>query len=396
MRRPRWPYTRPGAAALAAVVGALVLVTIVGVVDLWPSGGGGATTAAQLDTLGAEVVAVDSTGCRSQGLPGQAAPQCLRVTARLDEGPDEGRTASFDVIDVDVDVGDGIRVTRAELPEGSAIEGVEIDRYAFADFSRGAPLLWLIVAFALVVLVAARWKGLRALVGLGLSLAVVVGFVVPAILDGRPPVAVAFIGALAVMLGTIPLAHGLGPRSLAAILGTSAALVITLAIASAMTSAASLTGFASEDATILRASGVDVSLRGLLIAGLVIAALGVLDDLTVSQASTVMALRAANPTLGGRELYRRAMVVGQDHVVSTVNTLVLAYAGAALPTLLVFHLGEAAFLDAATSETVAAEIVATLVGSIGLIAATPITTAIAAYLATQLPAHELEGRAHVH
>jgi uncharacterized membrane protein len=179
--------------------------------------------------------------------------------------------------------------------------------------------------------------------------------------------------------------------------GTAAALVLTLTLAAAMTSATHLTGFASEDATLVRASGADVSLRGVLIAGVVIAALGVLDDLTVSQASTVMALRTANPGLGARELFTRGMAVGHDHVVATVNTLVLAYAGAALPTLLVFGIADTAFLDAATSETVAAEVVATLVGSIGLIVAAPVTTAIAAYLATQVAPADLSAEgAHDH
>lgn len=397
MRPPRWPYTRPGAVLLVGVVGALLLLTVVGLVDLWPRGGHRAQAPTQLDTLGAKVVAVDAEGCRSTGIPGQEGPECRRVTVRLREGPDAGRTASFDVIDVRVDVGDGLRVTRSEVPAGAEIGGVEVDRYALADFERGAPLLWLAIAFAVVVLAAARWKGLRALVGLGISLAVVVGFVVPAILDGSPPVAVALIGALAAMLGTIPVAHGIGPRSLAAVVGTAGALVLTLALAALMTRLTHLTGFASEDATLLRAADADLSLRDLLIAGIVIAALGVLDDLTVSQASTVMALRAANPGLGGRELFRRGMEVGHDHVVATVNTLVLAYAGAALPTLLVFGLGDVSFTDAVTSEAVAAEVVATLVGSIGLIAAAPLTTAIAAYLATQIAPEGLDtahGHAH--
>jgi uncharacterized membrane protein len=380
-----------------AIACALAVVAVVGLVDLWPRGSGPEPPGQRLDTLAAEVVAVDAEGCRSQGLPGQEAPTCLRVEARIDEGPEAGRVAAFDLIDVDVGVGDGIRVSRSDLPPGTEIGGVEVDRYAFADFERGAPLLWLAVAFAALVLVTARWKGLRALVGLAISLTVVVAFVVPAILDGRPPVPVAFVAALAIMLATIPLAHGVGPRSLAAIVGTAAALVLTLTLAAAMTSATHLTGFASEDATLVRASGADVSLRGVLIAGVVIAALGVLDDLTVSQASTVMALRTANPGLGARELFTRGMAVGHDHVVATVNTLVLAYAGAALPTLLVFGIADTAFLDAATSETVAAEVVATLVGSIGLIVAAPVTTAIAAYLATQVAPADLSAEgAHDH
>lgn len=396
MARPRWPYTRPGAVVLVGAVGALLLLTVIGLVDLWPHGRDGGSSPADFDTYGAEVVAVDATGCRSAPAPGEDAPPCLRVTVRLDEGPDVGLRASFDVIDVPVSVGDGLRLSRADVPDGTVVGGVEVDRYALADFERGGTLLLLALAFALLVVVAARWKGLRALVGLGVSLAVVIGFVVPAILDGSPPIAVAFIGALAAMLGTIPLAHGLGPRTVAAIVGTAAALALTLVLAALMSDLAHLTGFASEEATLLRASEAELSLRDLLIAGIVIATLGVLDDLTVSQASTVMALRRANPALGARELFRRGMEVGHDHVVATVNTLVLAYAGAALPTLLVFGLGDTSFTDAVTSEAVAAEVVATLVGSIGLIAAAPLTTAIAAYLATQVDAEVLDAGHHGH
>ncbi len=388
--RWRWPYRAPGAVALVALLGALVLLTIFGVIALWPSG----TTESsvpRLDTVRAEVVAVQAGGCRAV-LP-EESDNCLRVTVLIEEGERSGEEASFDLAAAafDVSVGDSVRVT----PSGAPADLAGADQFQFVDFERQTPLIWLSIAFALLVVLTARLKGLRALGGLVLSVAVAVGFVVPAIVDGSAPVAVAFIGALAIMLGTIPLTHGIGPRAVAACIGTSVALVITLGIAVFAVDAAHITGFDSDEATLLAATG-DLDLQGLLIAGIVIATLGVLDDLTVSQASTVMALRAANPSLGGRDLFRRGLGVGHDHIAATVNTLVLAYVGASLPTLIVFAIGDTSIAEAATSEVVAAPIVATLVGSIGLILAAPLTTAAAAYLATQVPDDALEGSAHAH
>jgi uncharacterized membrane protein len=187
-----------------------------------------------------------------------------------------------------------------------------------------------------------------------------------------------------VMLVTIVLAHGFGPKTIAACLGTASALLLTLLLADLFVDAAHLSGLASEEAVYLNASVEAVSVRGLLLAGMVIAALGVLDDLTVTQASTVLALRRANPAFAFGELYRRAVDVGHDHIAATVNTLVLAYAGAALPVLLVFSLAGTPFREAVGFEIVAGEVVATLVGSIGLIAAVPLTTALAALLALRL------------
>jgi uncharacterized membrane protein len=268
--------------------------------------------------------------------------------------------------------------------------------YTLVDFERGTPMLVLALIFVLAVLLFARLRGALSLLGLGISLAVVLVFVVPAILDGEPPLAVAVVGSLAVALVTIPLAHGRGPKSLAAVLGTAASLLLTALLASVFTEAAHLTGFSSEEATFLQVSGADLSLEGLLLAGMVIGALGVLDDVTVSQASTVLALRGAAPELGFGELFGRALRVGRDHVSATVNTLVLAYVGASLPVLLIFSSADIGLGDALNLEVVAKEVVATLVGSIGLIAAVPVTTALAALLALREPPERLAAAEHGH
>ena len=251
--------------------------------------------------------------------------------------------------------------------------------YAFDDFQRTRPLGVLALAFALLAIVTGRLRGLRALLGLALSLGVVVFFVVPAIADGRSPLAVVMFGALGVMLLTIPLVHGGGAKSLAACLGTAIALLLTFALADAFTGFAHLSGVSSEEASYLQATN-RVSVQGLLLAGMVIGALGVLGDTTVTQASTVLALRRANPELGFKGLVTHATAVGRDHIAATVNTLVLAYTGAAIPLLLIFSLSGTSLASAVNSESVAGAIVAMLVGSIGLMAAVPLTTALSAFL----------------
>jgi len=199
------------------------------------------------------------------------------------------------------------------------------------------------------------------------------------------------------MFATMALAHGVGPKSVAAALGTTAALLLTAGLAILFTELANITGFSSEEATLLQGIAGELSLEGLVLAGIVIAALGVLDDLTISQASSVMALRRANPTHGARDLYRAAIAIGRDHVAATVNTLVLAYVGASLPVLLVFSVGGIPFADAINREAVSQQVIGTLVGSIGLIAAVPLTTAIAAALASRVvPDAADAGHGHAH
>jgi uncharacterized membrane protein len=379
--------------------GILVASTAIGLVTLWPEDRTFEQPPglARPKTLGAEIVAIAATPCR---VPGQSA--CRTVTVELKEGKDKGTRAKLTVNDppdrLDLDVGDGVRVAENQLPPDAQLGGVKLDRYSLADFERKAPLLWLALGFSALVLLTGRWQGLRALIGLGASLAIVIFFVVPAILDGTSAPGVALVGSLAIMIVTLVVTHGFGPKMLAATLGTAAALILTLGLGSLFIAAAHLTGLSSDEALFLRASVGNISITGLLLAGMVIGALGVLDDLTVTQASTVLALRRANPTLGFRRLFEGAIEVGHDHIAATVNTLVLAYAGAALPVLLIFSLGGTSFGDALNSESVATEVVATLVGSIGLIAAVPLTTALATLLAVRLApesiADEHAGHAH--
>jgi uncharacterized membrane protein len=385
---------------LSVLVLVLVAATATGVILLWPENREiprPPELGAAPETEKAEVVGVRATPC---GL-GAGQDDCLQVSAVLRSGPDEGDevTFTFAAAEGDFDVGDDIRVSKnapLDAPPETLTEGIEIEPYSFSDFERRTPMLGLVVMFAALVLLTGRWQGFRALLGLCGSLGVVVFFIVPAILDGRSPTAVAFVGALAIMLITLPLAHGAGPKTIAASLGTAASLSLTLVLGYFFIDLTHLSGVSSEEAVYLRATQGDLSLRGLLLAGMVIAALGVLDDLTVSQSSTVMALRRANPDLGFGSLFRSAVTVGHDHIAATVNTLVLAYAGASLPVLLIFSLADTPFSDAINSEAVAEALVATLVGSIGLLAAVPITTALAALLASRIEPAALAEARHAH
>jgi len=381
----------------------LAIGTAAGLALLWPGEVRDSGIAATLlvDTEQAEVKRVEEFVC-----PGFQNQTCQRATIELQTGPDEGDTSELvlgaTAIDPELDVGDELRVTpsvEAPLIQPPGAEGgaAAVSEYALSDFERRSPMLLLALVFAALVIAFGRLRGALSLLGLGISLGVVLLFVVPAIADGEEPLVVAVVGSMAVMLATIALAHGTGPKSLAAMLGTAVSLMLTVSLAVLFTDLAHLTGLATEEAGFLQSTGSGISLEGLLLAGMVIGALGVLDDVTISQSSTVLALHGANPALGFRELFGRAMRVGRDHVSATVNTLVLAYVGASLPVLLIFSSGGLGFFDAANVELVAKEIVATLVGSIGLIAAVPVTTALAALLAAELSAEELDDvHAHAH
>lgn len=383
---------------LVMLVLVLAAATVIGLIVYWPEGDkiSQPAGAQRPKTESAEVVGVRSAPCA------QAAGRsdCVRVAAKLKSGPDRGREVTFTFVAAEgkFGVGDDIRVYKNELPPEAVDAGGRVDPYSFSDFERRSPMLWLAGIFAVLVLLTSRWQGLRALAGLAASLGIIVFFIAPAILEGRSPMGVAFIGALAVMLVTIPLAHGIGPKTVSACLGTAVSLSLTLGLADLFIGFSHLSGITSEETVYLRATQQEISLQGLLLAGMVIGALGVLDDLTVSQSSTVMALRRANPSLRFRELFRGALAVGHDHIAATVNTLVLAYAGASLPILLVFSLAGTSLGEAINFETVAEAIVGMLVGSIGLIAAVPVTTALAALLALRLEGPRLEDAhaAHAH
>jgi uncharacterized membrane protein len=259
-------------------------------------------------------------------------------------------------------------------------------RYALVDFQRRSALAVLLAIFVAVVLLLSRLQGVRALLGMAASLLVVVGFLLPALLRGGPPLPLALVTAIVVAFCALYLAHGVHVGTHVAFVGSVLALVLTTVLGATFMSVAHFTGLADENAVTLTVAAGELDLRGLLLAGLIIGALGVLDDVTVTQVSAVAELQAATPSRSAADLYRAGLRIGRDHVASSVNTLVLAYAGASLPLLLLFSEGGRAVTDVLTSEIVAVEIVRALVGSIGLVAAVPITTGLAALVVWRPPA----------
>jgi uncharacterized membrane protein len=236
--------------------------------------------------------------------------------------------------------------------------------------------------FAVAVTVVGGWRGVRSLIALALTLAVVIKIVVPLILAGWNPAPVAIVAATGVTLATFLLTEGAKRQTIAAAIGTFGALALTALLAVAFDTLARFTELrGSEDATYLQAIGiVDIDLGGLILAAIIFGALGILDDVTVTQAAIVSELHEANPSLRGLPLVRRAMNVGRSHISATVNTLVLAYVGASLPLLVLFAAGRQDPLLTASTEAVAVEVVRAIVGSIGIVAAVPLTTAIAVAL----------------
>jgi uncharacterized membrane protein len=260
----------------------------------------------------------------------------------------------------------------------------------FIDFERSQSLAWLFAAFIFVSVLISGWKGVRGLIGILFSLAVIIFFIIPQILAGNDPVLVSILGGFVFLSVSMYLVYGWTLKTHSAVVGILISMFITGLLAVFFIDLARLTGFGNESALFLvQQTSQPISLRGLLLAGILIGALGVLDDLVISQASAVFELHAANTGLELPQLYQRAMNIGRDHVASTVNTLVLAYAGAALPMLLLFSLNSGDFGMLANMSMVAEEIVRTLVGSIGLFLAVPLTTFLASLLALH---HERLGR----
>lgn len=239
-------------------------------------------------------------------------------------------------------------------------------------------MLWLAGIFGVAILVISGWKGLRALLSMAFSLAVIIGYIIPHILAGEDPLTVSIIGS-AILLGvTLYLTYGWTLKTHAAVLSMIAVLLLTGGLSFLFVVVTRLNGTGDENTMFLMQSlQTPLNMRGLLLGGMIIGALGVLDDLVTTQAAAVFELHHANPNFGFVGLYRSAMRIGQDHVAATVNTLVLAYAGASLPMLLMFSLGRGSYAYLVNFSVVAEEIVRTLVGSLGLIAAVPLTTAVA-------------------
>lgn len=252
--------------------------------------------------------------------------------------------------------------------------------YVIVDFVRKDSLLLLLIIFILLLVAVTRWRGFTAILGMLFTFFMVFIFILPRLLLGDNPLLIATLASLIIIPISFYLAHGLNKKTTIAIISSIISLIITALLASVFTELAHLTGLSSEEAGMLSIDQSNLNMKGILLAGIVIGALGVLDDITISQAAIVDELaRTANLTKV-KDLYSRSMVIGKDHITSMVNTLVLAYAGASLPLLLIFTNNPHPFLEIINYELIAEEIIRTFVGSIGLILAVPITSLIAANL----------------
>ncbi len=330
-----------------------------------------------VSTVDATVTRVTPFDCNSggEGPDGriEVTGSCAHVSAMVKDEP-----ATFDLdasrYRAGIDVGDQVRLIRYT-------SGGETAAYEFLDFTRGVPLTALAAIFAVLVIAIARWRGLFAIVGIGVTLLALTKFMLPAFLAGESPLAVVVVGSTVIMIAVLYLAHGVSIRTTSALFGTLFGIAMTAGMGVLATGWVNLSGVGSEDDQTLIATVPDLDLKGVVAAAMVIAGLGVLNDVTVTQASAVWEMRALQPTARAASIFASAMRIGRDHIASSVYTLVFAYAGSAMTVLLLITAYQRGLVEMATTEQLAQEIVRTLVGAIGLVLAVPVTTAVAVWLA---------------
>lgn len=354
------------------VIVPIAVLTLAAVIWLWPSD---AADPAQQQSAAQQydgtVVAVERERCPEQ-LPDEV-NGCGSAQVRLTDEADPGREIEVALPNgtgaPEVAEGDDMVLIRSSSPDGAI--------YTIVDHQRSTQLWVIAAAFALALVAFGRWRGLTALAGLAVTFALLLLFVVPAILAGEPPLLVAIVGSCAIMLTVLYLTHGLALSTTVAVLGTLVSLTLTGLLSAAAVSALHLTGVTDDlSASVGISQGVNT--QGLLLAGIVIGSLGVLDDVTVTQAATVTEIARANPSYRFAHLYRAGSRVGRSHIASVVNTIILAYAGSSLPLLILIIANNESLGAVVTDQIIAQEVVRSVVATLGLIAAVPLTTALAA------------------
>lgn len=394
-------HSRPiaiGATAARVVVGLLVaigIVVVVATIALWPErqqvdiplpmqNADGSAVVTEAGT----VIRQDLGACGSPSIgrvfegdpepPAMQVYDCQRSVIAIESGPDAGKNTLLEIApgpgQPDLAAGDDIRLVRQLAPDGSTL-------YGFDDYARGFPLTVIALAFVVVIVAIARWRGLRALLGLGFAFAVLVVFLLPALLDGKPAIPVAMVAGSLILYAVLYLAHGVNLRTSSALLGTLTSMVIAAVLSWLVIDATTLTGLSEEQNTNVATYLEHVSITGLLLAGFIIGSLGVLNDVTITQASAAFELAELDKGASRGEIFAAAMRVGRDHIASTVYTLVLAYAGGALPLLLLFSVAGRPIRDVLVGDAVAIEIARSAVGGICLALSVPLTTGIAVLLA---------------
>ena len=382
-----------------AALTAIGLAAVIGAILLWPSGtkaeiplpfqngaGGSVTTerghvqSSSLADCGSPSAGRVLTADPAPGLPGGGT--CVQALIAIETGPNTGANTMLEISpgpgQPNLQAGQSVRIFRQMDQQGAT-------GYGFYDYERTWPLAALAAVFAVVIVAVARWRGFRALIGIVVAFVVLVGFLLPALRDGAPAVPVALVASTAILFAVIYLAHGISLRTSAALLGTLTAMLLAAGLSWAAIEFTHLTGLSDDRSNEVVAYMGNVSIKGLLLAGFIIGSLGVLNDVTITQASAVFELAHVGHGTR-REIFLRGMRVGSDHIASTVYTLVLAYAGSSLPLLLLFSVADRSLADVLTGEGVATEIARSAVGGIALSLAVPLTTAVAAVLATPNPA----------
>jgi uncharacterized membrane protein len=384
---------RPGPRRL--LLGLLLVVaagTVAGLVMLWPDQG-------RVDEVGKDVnfaapgvtfprgtveevqpacpAAETDTGGSSFPQPGDE-DACGQMRVRVVDGAANGDPASVDVppyvSDSGLHAGDTVRLMRIPATDGQQAN------YSYFGTERPREL-WLLLTLFVVVVVGVAWqRGLFALLGLAFSGWIIVTFLLPGVLSGQSAVLVGLVASSAIMFVVLYSTHGFSIRTSVALAGTLVGIAITAGVGWWSVVSTHLTGVGDEGGGVLQSLAADLDFQGLLTCAVMIAGLGVLNDVTITQASAVWELRAASASMSRRALMTSGMRIGRDHIASTIYTIAFAYTGTALTLLLVLQLYDLPVLDLLSTEQITQEIVRTLATSIGLVLAVPLTTAIAAAL----------------
>jgi uncharacterized membrane protein len=362
--------------ALLAALATVLVATIVGAALIWPDREKSEALEDEVDFTapGATFVPgeVDEVqpACPSLNDPGE---NCGQITVSIGEGPTEVTVpVPPEVSNAGLEPGDTLRMLRTPATDDQPV------RYSYFAIERSSPLLLMLLLFAVVVVAVARWRGVRALVGLAFSGAAILWFMLPALVSGESGLLVGLVGSAAIVFVVLYTTHGFSIRTSAAVAGTLAGIGLTALIGVLSVAATHVTGVVDEGGGILQAIAGDLDFQGLLTCAVIVAGLGVLNDVTITQASAVWELRGAGPGLSRREIFVAATRIGRDHIASTIYTIVFAYAGTALVTLMVIQLYGLPLTELLATEEIGQEVVRTLASSTALVLAVPVTTAIAA------------------
>jgi len=381
---------RVGAVPRYALLGGLalaLLATVVGLVVWWPAHGVRTDASAAADagvrfaapgvTFPRGTVTAVGPACPAGGSGSSAGPTgCGTITVDLGSDGRQQVTVPPEVLSSGLAKGDQVEILRT--PPGAGAPAT----YSYFTTLRGHALLWLFLLFVVVVVAVARWRGLFAILGLAVGGAVVWWFLLPALYAGAPGFGVALVSAAVIMFVVLYTTHGFSLRTSTALAGTLVGVALTALIGALTMGGAHLTGIADESGTLLQTLSPDLDFRALLGAAVVIAGLGVLNDVTITQASAVWELRAATPDASRARIFASAMRIGRDHIASTIYTIVFAYVGTAVIGLLLLQVYGRPLIDLISTEQLAEEIVRTLASAIGLVLAVPVTTALAALVAS--------------